>query len=248
MRSRTATSSIRQLIALFAMAFCCASVGAVEPPDGWRMVLSWSPLYCSANLTSKEPQCSEEYYFVNHGLVPFRRSGPAEKDDSCAEWDMSDADSDRWLWVIPNKIRVRSLWRKHGSCSGLDTTQYLAAVDRGEILRGIEPTAGAVLAPERAHANLVRNHPEPAVAVGVGHVPFGAAVVLLGRAAAAKRHQSVIDEVILLAALRLLGGEVGRAVQRRPRKHHAPAIGRLDGPNARATKGHCKQGDELPDR
>lgn len=130
MVSRTATSTARQLIALFTLAFCCASVEAAEPPDGWRMVFSWSPLYCSANLSSKEPQCTEEHYFVNHGLVPFRRSGPAEKDDSCAEWDMSEADSDRWLWVIPNKARVRALWRKHGSCSGLDTVQYLAAVDR----------------------------------------------------------------------------------------------------------------------
>ena len=129
MRSRTATSWTRQFITWAALVFC-ANAGAVDPPDGWRMALSWSPAYCGANLSSKEPQCTEEHYFVNHGLVPFRRSGPAEKDSSCAEWDMSDADSDRWLWVIPNKLRVRSLWRKEGSCSGLDTTQYLAAVDR----------------------------------------------------------------------------------------------------------------------
>ncbi len=94
------------------------------------MLLSWSPAYCASNLTSKAPQCVEENYFVNYGLVPFRPAGEPERDEDCVEWRLTDDDSDRWLWIIPNRDRINKLWRSHGACSGLEPDAYLSALDR----------------------------------------------------------------------------------------------------------------------
>lgn len=114
-----------------AVAASALAVAPVAAVDGWRMVLSWSPAYCEANPASQEPQCTEERYFVNHGLVPFRNADrPAPEAADCQPWRMSDDESDRWLWVIPNRDRVRQLWSRYGACGGLTPADYFMAVDR----------------------------------------------------------------------------------------------------------------------
>lgn len=121
------------MLGLFTGVLMSCGLAHASVPDGWRMVLSWSPAYCAANVGSKEPQCTEEHYFVNYGLLPFYAEGGAGKNgkSDCLDGKLSAEEIDRWLWIIPSAVRVRWLWRKHGACSGYDQAGYLALADRG---------------------------------------------------------------------------------------------------------------------
>lgn len=95
---------------------------------GWHMALSWSPEYCKKN-GQAELQCAEEHYFVNHGLAIAWNKDEGPSSD-CQDWRMLTTDTDRWLWVIPNREQIRRLWEKQGACSGLDRETYFAQVER----------------------------------------------------------------------------------------------------------------------
>ena len=99
-----------------------------QEPVGYRMKIVWSPEHCKRT-DQDELQCVEEHYFVNHGLA-IVYAGDEKPSGECKDWRMLTTDTDRWLWVIPNRAQIRRLWQKQGACSGMEREAYFAQVDR----------------------------------------------------------------------------------------------------------------------
>jgi ribonuclease T2 len=95
--------------------------------DFYVLSLSWSPSYCEAEGGDRGMQCNgrRSFAFVLHGLWPqYERGWP----ESCAGGRArapSRAEIDAILPVMPSPGLVRHQWAKHGTCSGLDTGEYL---------------------------------------------------------------------------------------------------------------------------
>ena len=99
--------------------------------DFYVLALSWSPSFCaSPEGRSNRDQCRTEtpHGFVVHGLWPQRETGypadcptdePQRVPQSLVE-EMRD--------IMPGGRLVGGQWRKHGTCSGLDQTEYFALV------------------------------------------------------------------------------------------------------------------------
>lgn len=97
------------------------------PVDSWVLLLSWSPQYCDANLGSKEPQCTEENYFVTHGLRPQFEDKSQKRCEDDAEFPPPLLM--RALDVLPNRTLLRREWRRHGACTGLGMNEYVVQMD-----------------------------------------------------------------------------------------------------------------------
>lgn len=95
--------------------------------DYWVLALSWSPEYCRRNLTDE--QCREPHGFIVHGLWPQYEKGYP---DFCKTLSthVPDALEARMLRTMPSRKLVRHQWKKHGSCSGLDVTEYFQEMER----------------------------------------------------------------------------------------------------------------------
>lgn len=98
-----------------------------QAPDGWTISLLWSPEYCKANLSLKEPQCQQERYFELGGLQPRFSSGAGPE---CESGQLSPESLDRIFGTIANKTLARKIWRTQGACSGLGQPEYMIALDR----------------------------------------------------------------------------------------------------------------------
>ena len=96
--------------------------------DYYALVLSWSPSYCSGEGAGRgDPQCApnRQYSFVLHGLWPqFARGFP----ESCrAATDfVPQPIINGMLDIMPSRNLVIHEFRKHGTCSGLDSKAYFA--------------------------------------------------------------------------------------------------------------------------
>lgn len=93
--------------------------------DYYVLVLSWSPDFCATNpKAAKDPQCSigSKYGFVLHGLWPQFESGYPH---SCSAVQLSDA-ARAQCDIFPSANLCDHEWQKHGTCSGLGATGYLA--------------------------------------------------------------------------------------------------------------------------
>lgn len=119
--------------------------------DYYVLSLSWSPEYCAASTSARDPQqCSvgRRYGFVVHGLWPQYDQGfPA----SCpGNPRVEEHDIQRLRRIMPSAGLIRHEWRKHGTCSGLTPEHYFAKV---------EEAYGAVTIPERYR------HPNTAITI-----------------------------------------------------------------------------------
>jgi len=97
--------------------------------DYYVLSLSWSPQYCSTPAGERDNlQCGGDrrFGFVAHGLWPqFERGWP----QFCATGtEPTQAEVKSILDIMPSARLVRHEWSKHGTCSGLNATQYLALV------------------------------------------------------------------------------------------------------------------------
>ena len=105
-----------------------------EPPgafDFYVLSLSWSPSYCEAEgERANRQQCAEErdLGFVTHGLWPQHERGWPEYCASREPDRVPDALVARYLDLIPSAGLIGHQWRKHGTCTGLAQTDYLATV------------------------------------------------------------------------------------------------------------------------
>lgn len=95
--------------------------------DYYVLSLSWSPQYCSTPAGERDNlQCGSgrRFGFIAHGLWPqFERGWP----QFCTvDSQPSPSEVTNMLDIMPSPRLVRHEWSKHGTCSGLNATQYLA--------------------------------------------------------------------------------------------------------------------------
>ncbi|WP_428311420.1 hypothetical protein [Hydrocarboniphaga sp.] len=130
------------LIRFAACALGLAAAGASQAaPDSWTLHLVWSPDFCESNLTSKEPQCTEERYFTVDGLLPHFADGAKPE---CSDDALSDEELERWMVTIPNRAQIRKTWKKQGACSGLDSAGYYIQLERASRRLVVPAEFGAV--------------------------------------------------------------------------------------------------------
>ena len=98
--------------------------------DYYVLTLSWSPSFCAKTKGEPDPdQCGTErkFGFVVHGLWPQYADGgyPA----SCTrDRTVPKAVVDQTMPIMPSVGLIVHEWSKHGTCSGLNATDYFARV------------------------------------------------------------------------------------------------------------------------
>lgn len=97
--------------------------------DFYVLALSWSPGYCaSEGARANRQQCAsgQEFGFIAHGLWPqFERGWPEFCDTDAplrVDRDLAATIAD----IMPSTGLVGHQWRKHGSCTGLNQSDYFA--------------------------------------------------------------------------------------------------------------------------
>jgi ribonuclease T2 len=127
-------------VVAFALGLAVCAV-AQAAPDAWTLHLVWSPDFCEANLTSKEPQCTEERYFTVDGLLPHFSDGAQPE---CSDASLSDEELERWMVTIPSRAQIKKTWKKQGACSGLDSAGYYTQLERASRRVVVPSEFGAV--------------------------------------------------------------------------------------------------------
>lgn len=98
--------------------------------DFYVLALSWSPSYCEAEGTGANPQqCSSgrPYAFVVHGLWPqFERGYPTDckTDIERVPQELASTLYD----IMPSLGLIGHQWRRHGSCTGFNQSDYFATL------------------------------------------------------------------------------------------------------------------------
>jgi ribonuclease T2 len=92
--------------------------------DYYILALSWAPDYCSANPDDTQ-ECSlgKQYAFVLHGLWPQYATGYPS---NCGHNPLPASVKARFPRLYPNDKLFDHEWSKHGTCTGLAPTAYLA--------------------------------------------------------------------------------------------------------------------------
>lgn len=144
--------------------------------DFYVLALSWSPGYCaSEGERANRQQCGPgtDFGFVAHGLWPqFERGWP----EYCETDEPVSVPRERAALlgdIMPSVGLVRHQWKKHGTCTGLDQTDYFA-VTRAAYERIALPAAfkdraetASIRPAEVEQAFLAANPELPADAVAV---------------------------------------------------------------------------------
>ena len=94
--------------------------------DFYVLSLSWSPTYCQDRGRSDRIQCGgpRPFAFVVHGLWPQYERGSPRDCDVGPRSGLPRRLVDSMLDVMPSPSLVRHEWRTHGSCSGLEPSDY----------------------------------------------------------------------------------------------------------------------------
>ena len=98
--------------------------------DFYVLALSWSPGYCaSLGDRANRQQCAgdQRFGFVVHGLWPQFAQGWPEFCETSEPLTVDRSTSDGMLDIMPSTGLIRHQWKKHGSCSGLNQSDYFAA-------------------------------------------------------------------------------------------------------------------------
>ncbi len=96
--------------------------------DYYVLALSWSPTHCARTKGAPDPdQCGidRKFGFVVHGLWPQNKDGgyPA----TCTrDRSLPKAVVDQTMPIMPSVGLMMHQWTKHGTCSGLNATDYFA--------------------------------------------------------------------------------------------------------------------------
>jgi ribonuclease T2 len=99
--------------------------------DYYALVLSWSPTHCATVPSSEfDPQCSRRdgrrYGFVLHGLWPQYERGFPDTCPTARRPYVPQPLIGNMLDIMPSPKLVIHEYRKHGTCSGLDASEYFA--------------------------------------------------------------------------------------------------------------------------
>ncbi len=128
-----------------------SSAGNSQPGvfDYYLLSLSWSPEFCTTpagQKPEKQQQCSAHYGFVIHGLWPQNNNSYPENCGAAAQVppDVAAIVLSGALQMPPGDSEfIDHEWSTHGTCSGLEMTQYFQA---------IKATAAAVKIPDVLNA------------------------------------------------------------------------------------------------
>lgn len=110
-----------------ALALAAAAPAAAQDFDYWLLALSWSPSWCATEGGGDAEQCAPErdLGFVLHGLWPQFEDGWPEYCDAPYP-DPSRRDTVAMAEVTGSAGLAAHAWRKHGSCTGLEPSDYFA--------------------------------------------------------------------------------------------------------------------------
>lgn len=100
--------------------------------DYYLLTLSWAPEFCATNpsgRTSAECATNKHMGLVVHGLWPQYNDG--KWPETCATTPpVSSATVDHMMPIMPGSSLIQHEWTKHGTCSGLSTQDYFAAIEK----------------------------------------------------------------------------------------------------------------------
>ena len=123
-------NSAARMLAAALLATCGGAASAQDRPgnfDFYVLSLSWSPTFCAReNGARNSEQCdaAADFGFVVHGLWPQYERGYPE---NCAEGAAERVPgrlAGAMLDIMPDWGLVQHQWRRHGTCTGLSTTEY----------------------------------------------------------------------------------------------------------------------------
>ncbi len=117
--------------------------------DYYLLSLSWAPNFCASHPGDGSSECRHGRHtgFVLHGLWPQANDGPFPQDCAAAS-PVSRQIVTHMLSFYPTEGLIQHEWARHGTCSGLSSTDYFAKA---------EQAFRAVQAPER-YRNLAKPH------------------------------------------------------------------------------------------
>lgn len=94
--------------------------------DYYLLSLSWSPAFCLSDPGAAECHGTRRFGFIVHGLWPQNESGWPENCN--VHRPVPDTVVSSLADIMPARALVYHEWAAHGTCSGLDPTDYFALV------------------------------------------------------------------------------------------------------------------------
>ena len=128
---RTSAISLLAIGALLAGLPLSAAKKKKKAPDFdyYLLALSWAPDFCAtAGSSGNAAECGvgRKVAFVVHGLWP--QGSGSRGPENCGGSPVSNAIVQTMLSYIPTASLIQHEWTAHGTCSGLSTAEYFAAV------------------------------------------------------------------------------------------------------------------------
>jgi ribonuclease T2 len=114
------------LILIFTLFTIPARADTAGEFDYYVVALGWSPTWCTLTGDARrDPQCTRDLTWTLHGLWPqFEQGYPA--DCRTTARDPSNAQTAAMTDIMGGAGLAFYEWKKHGRCSGLAATEYLA--------------------------------------------------------------------------------------------------------------------------
>lgn len=116
------------LVVCSAVCVFAASRALAGSFDYYALAISWSPTYCNSKAGHNDrKQCGMDrnYTFIVHGLWPEYQDGWPQDCDTHEEWVPDDLIGEM-LPIMPSKSLIIYQWKKHGTCSNLNMSDYFA--------------------------------------------------------------------------------------------------------------------------
>ena len=131
---------MRRLICLVTCIFCLLALGlsaygrkrsirSTNSFDYYLLVLSYAPDFCDEPGGNKDPRecgAGKKIGFVVHGLWPQSLAGRGP--ESCGGSPVSNSIVQLMLNYIPTPSLIQHEWTTHGTCTGLNASDYFALV------------------------------------------------------------------------------------------------------------------------
>jgi ribonuclease T2 len=159
-------------------------VGTPGVFDFYLLNLSWSPEFCATHGNSTE--CGHGLGFVVHGLWPQDFSGDYPEDCSDAP---GPADPQQYTDLIPTVGLIQHEWETHGTCSGMASDAYFAAIRKADTAVRIPADIGtgedaSGVTPQKLLGRFAKSnpgYPQGSFALSCGNNQLTAIEICLGK-------------------------------------------------------------------
>lgn len=149
-------------VGLFAASLMGGTASAQDKTPGnfdfYVLSLSWSPTFCASSRGKDSPeQCGTEkkFSFIVHGLWPQNEKGYPEFCTTKEPRRVPDALGRSYFDIMPSMGLIGHQWRKHGSCSGLTQSEYLAKTREAFAKITLPPNLSNVAGPQTLSAEAI---------------------------------------------------------------------------------------------